>query len=362
MAGIQEYKCPCCEGAIKFDSSTGKVKCPYCDNEFEMETLLDYDAQLSADGQDNMNWDMGNTAQWQPGEQEGMRVYACDACGGQIVADANTAAKSCPYCDNPIVVVGSVQGDLKPDTILPFKLDKEAAIAKLKEHMQGKKLLPKSFKADNHLQEIKGLYVPYWVFDSKAKARMRYVATKEKKWDDSTYDYVETSYYSVHRQGDITFESVPVNGASKLQDDMMESLEPFDYSQAVPFQTAYYLGYLADRYDVDKDKAVNRANTRIKNSTEQAFYQSVKGYKKVERKAGNVQLTDGKASYSMFPVWILTTKWNGKLYTFAMNGQTGKFVGDLPADKSIAKKIFLKTAGITAVIAFAVQSLIFFLL
>lgn len=361
MAGLQEYKCPCCGGAIEFNSSLQKMKCPYCDTEFEMETLAEYDKELSNDGQDQMDWKMDSAQEWTEGDEAGMRVYVCKSCGGEIVVDQNTAASSCPFCDNPIVVMGSVAGGLKPECIIPFKLDKKAAKAKFKEHLEGKKLLPPVFKTQNHMEEIKGIYVPYWIFDSKADAHVRYRATRVRRWSDSRNNYTETSHFAVIREGNISFANVPVDGSTKLADDLMESLEPFNHREAVPFQTAYFAGYVADKYDTDKDTAANRANQRVRNSTQDAFLSTVQGYNSVTYEDGNIVLHEGKAQYAMYPVWLMTTKWNNKLYTFAMNGQTGKFVGNLPVDKSIAKKIFLKTAGIVAGIAFAIQSLIYFL-
>lgn len=361
MNGLQEFKCPCCGGAIEFNSSAQKMKCPYCDTEFEIETLMNYGREVSTDGTDQMNWEMNTTQEWVPGEQEGMRIYVCNSCGGEIVADENTAAKSCPFCDNPIVVMGSVSGILRPECIIPFKLDKKTAKEKFKKHLEGKKLLPKVFKTENHLEEIKGLYVPYWLFDSVAGAKMRYRATRERRWSDSKNIYHETSYFSVIREGNIAFANVPVDGAQKLPDELMESLEPYDMREAVPFQTAYFAGYLADKYDVDKDKAVVRVNERIQNATQDAFRGTVQGYSSVRYEGGNIRLSNGRARYAMYPVWIMTTKWNDEIYTFAMNGQTGKFVGNLPVDKSMATKYFLGTAGIVAAVAFAIQSLLYFI-
>lgn len=360
MADLQEYKCPCCGGAIEFDSSIQKLKCPYCETEFDIETLADYD-KMSTDDNDEMEWSMDSATQWTEGEQEGMRVYVCNSCGGEIVADENTAASLCPYCDNPVVIKGSVSGGLKPEYIIPFKLDKKAAKAKFKQHLEGKKLLPKVFKTQNHLEEIKGIYVPYWVFDSNADAKLRYKGKKVKNWSDSKNYYTETSFYSIVREGNIAFESVPVDGSSKIADDLTESLEPFDMKDAVLFQPAYFAGYMADKYDVDKDRAVSRANERVRNSTQDAFKNTIKGYQGVTYEGGNIRLTNAKAHYVMYPVWLMTTKWKNEIYTFAMNAQTGKFVGNLPIDKSIAGKIFLRTAGIVAAVLFVIMSLLYFI-
>lgn len=353
MADVQQYKCPCCGGAINFDTSVQKMKCPYCDTEFEMDVMASYENEKASDQNDDMEWDTSGMKEWQEGEEEGIRIYVCKSCGGEIVADENTAATSCPYCDNPIVLKSNVTGMLKPDYIIPFKYDKKAAKERFKMHLKDKKFLPKVFKTENHMDEIKGLYVPYWLFDSKAQAKIRYRATRNHFFSDSNYDYHEIKHYAVVRGGDIAFEHVPVDGASKLDDTLMESLEPFDFKDAVPFANGYLAGYMADKYDVDEGASRGRANERIRNSTADFFRNTVKGYDTVEYEGGNIQLQGGKASYAMYPAWIMTTTWQGKQYLFAMNGQTGKFVGDLPMDKSVAAKTFLKVGGSVAVLVFA---------
>ena len=359
MAGLLEYKCPCCGGAIAFDSSIQKMKCPYCDTEFEMETLQSYDAEINSQKPDDLNWNTESAGtDWQPGETEGMRVYICNSCGGQIVGDENMAATACPFCGNPVVVAGNVSGMLKPDLVIPFKLNKEAAKAALKEHFSGKRLLPKVFKDENHIDEVKGIYVPFWIFDADADADMRYRATRIRAWRDRDYEYTETSYYSVTRAGSLGFEAVPVDGSVKMPDDLMESLEPFDISEAVDFQTAYLAGYLADKYDVTAEQSIERANERIKHSTQTAFASTVQGYASVIPEASSIRLVNAKTRYALYPVWLLNTTWQDKQYTFAMNGQTGKFVGDLPVDEKAKRRWFWLLFAIGAAIVFGIGALI----
>lgn len=361
MDTLQEYKCPCCGGAIAFDSTLQKLKCPYCDTEFEAETLENYGKELESEPDDSMNWETSAGGDWQEGEAEGLRSYVCKSCGGEIVADDTTAATSCPFCGNPVVMSGQVSGYLKPDYVIPFKLDKKAAKEALKKHYSGKKLLPKVFKDENHIDEIRGVYVPFWLFDADADAHIRYKATRVRVWSDRDYNYTETAFFSVVRGGSIGFQRVPVDGSSKMPDDLMESIEPFYFEDAVDFHTAYLAGYLADKYDVDAEASVERANERIKNSTADAFAQTVQGYATVTPEASGIHLQNGRAKYALYPVWLLNTTWKGKKYTFAMNGQTGKFVGDLPLDKGAYKKWLFGLAGIVGAAVFALSYLIWLL-
>ena len=350
MSVLQEYKCPCCGGAIEFDSNTQKMKCPYCDTEFDIEALKSYDETLKSDAADSMEWETSAGTEWESGEADGLRSYVCKSCGGEIVCDENTAATACPFCGNPIVLTGQFAGTLRPDLIIPFKLDKKAAKAKLQEHLKGKTLLPRVFRSQNHIDEIKGVYVPFWLFDSDADAQLRFTTTRTRSWSDSKYDYTETNYYSVRRDGTLGFDAVPVDGSSKIEDDLMESIEPFAMQDAIPFQTAYLAGYVADKYDVNAEDSIERANKRIRRSTEETFQQTVTGYDSVKVESSSIQLHGGKAKYALFPVWLLSTSWRGENYLFAMNGQTGRFVGDLPVDKGAARKWML---GLTAALSAA---------
>ena len=361
MAVLQEYKCPCCGGAIEFNSSLQKMKCPYCDTEFEMETLAAYDTELKNEPESEMTWENAAGSEWENGEADGLCTYVCKSCGGEIVGDETTAATSCPYCGNPVVVMGRLSGGLKPDLVIPFKLDKMAAKAALKKHYGGKRLLPKVFKDENHIDEVKGIYVPFWLFDAGADAHIRYKATRVRNWSDANFDYTETSFFAVTRGGTIAFADVPVDGSTKMTDDLLESIEPFDLSEAVDFQTAYLAGYLADKYDVDSEQSIQRANERIKKSTEDAFASTVQGFVTVSPEAASIRLENGTVKYALLPVWLLNTTWNGQKYTFAMNGQTGKLVGDLPVDKAVYKKWLFGLTGLIGAACFAVSYLLWLL-
>ena len=361
MAVLQEFKCPCCDGGIEFDSSAQKMKCPYCDSEFDIETLSSYQSAMEKQGEDAMQWDVSAGQQWTEDETSGMRTYVCQSCGGEIVGDANMGATQCPFCDNPVVVKGQFAGDLKPDLVIPFKLSKQDAKEALKKHYGGKPLLPKIFKDENRIEEVKGIYVPFWLFEADADAFIRYKATRVRRWSSGDYNYTETSHYSVIRGGNLGFDWVPVDGSSKMADDLMESIEPFDLTGAVDFQTAYLSGYLADKYDVTAEESVERANERVRNTTEIAFAATVHGYDSVIPVSSSIQLQNGKAKYALYPVWLLNTTWNGQKFTFAMNGQTGKLVGNLPLDKAAYRKWFFGLTAAFAAVAYGLSYLLWLL-
>lgn len=361
MAELKEFKCPACGGALEFNSSSQKMKCPYCDTVFEVEALNAYSEEAKGDKEDDMSWEAREENRWQEGEAEGMRVYICNSCGGEIIADENTAASSCPFCGNPVVMQGQFAGELRPDCVIPFKKDRKAAKEAYLKHIKGKPLLPKVFREQSHIDEIKGVYVPFWLYDANAHANVRYRASRVRFWSDADYDYTETRFYAVTREGNLDFEKVPVDGSSKIDNVLTESIEPFDHKEAVDFQPAYLAGYLADKYDADAGECEERANQRIKESTEAAFRETVRGYTTVTPDSSSITLHGEAAKYGLYPVWLLNTTWNGEKFLFAMNGQTGKMTGNLPVDRGAFGKWFLGiTAGVLAVTFGCLTALDFF--
>jgi len=337
LSTLTEQKCPHCGGAVEFDIGAQTLKCPYCDTEFDIAAMQQAE-DFAANTVEQINWN-SQGSQWDAGETDGMSVYACKSCGGEIVADATTGATSCPYCGNQVVMKGQFSGALKPDLVIPFKLDKKAAKEALKKHFMGKKFVPKAFLAENKLDEVKGVYVPHWLFSCDAVVNATYQAEKYKHWSDSKNNYTETSAFNIYRSGSIGFDNVPVDGSTKMPDDLMESIEPFNINEAVPFNTAYLAGYLADKYDVDVNQSMNRANQRIQASALNAFEDTVDGYDSVSPIQAAMQVANGSYKYALYPVWILNVKWKGQNHTFAMNGQTGKFVGNIPTEEKKAKLI-----------------------
>ena len=370
---ISNYQCPACTGPLHYGSGSGKLECDYCGSSFSIDEIEALYAQQNAaaaqtdtneeseqeqepedfveeSGEDN--WQI-NDEQWT--DESGMKAYNCPSCGAELMCEETTAATSCPYCDNPTIVPASISGALKPEGILPFKLDKEAAKDAFRKHLKGRKLLPKLFSKENHLDEIKGVYVPFWLFDVDAKANMRYTGTRVRTWSDMQYNYTETRYYYLDRRGRIGFDNIPVDGAEKIANELMESLEPYDYSDVVDFKSAYLTGYFADRYDVEANDCFDRAKQRVRESTEAAFISTTAGFLGVTPVNSSVSIARGEGRYILLPVWLLNTTWRGKRYVFAMNGQTGKFVGDLPVDNGLAWKWRLIYGGAAAAV-FAVLS------
>lgn len=349
---VEQYKCPNCGAAIEFKAGSQNLKCEYCECEIDIETLAEYNA-VSQQHENQVEWtdyaEGRGTDDWNDEEKSEVKKYSCNSCGGSIMTDSVTVATKCPYCESPIISPSEMTGEFRPDLVLPFQISKEEAVKGLGNYLDGKKLLPDAFASRNYIEDVTGVYVPFWLFDSKVNGQISYKATKSRSWRQGDYQYTRTDFYMVKRRGKASFINVPADGSSKMDDTMMESIEPFDYSKGVDFSTAYLSGYLAQNYDVESGELVGRISERMGNSLASLCDSTVVGYSSKTVTNKNIVNEHGDINYALLPVWILNTKYNDQLYTFAMNGQSGKFVGELPIDKVKAVKYFVKSFVISLV-------------
>ncbi len=350
---LSNYKCPNCGGPLRFDPTEQKLKCEYCDSLFTEEEVEQFykpsEEAAAAEGTET-KWET-DTGEWSEEEAAHMRAYSCPSCGAQLIADDNTAVTVCPYCNNPTVVAAQFVSK-KPQYILPFQLDKDKAVEILTEFYKGKPLLPNEFKSHNHIMEIKGVYVPFWLYNGVMDANMVFRGERVAQFSHGDEIITETSHYNIIRQGSVTFSGVPADASSKMPDEYMDAIEPFDYSKLTDFNTMYMAGYMADSYDVDEEKDRERADKRMSASTTSAISATVSGFTGVVPVNSSIRRIDGAAAYAFLPVWLLSTQWNGNNYLFAVNGQSGKIAGDMPTARDLMISWWLKiTFGLFIIIA-----------
>lgn len=345
MTNIKDYKCPNCGAHIPFDPTVSKLKCQYCDSEYDIETLDLFD-EASVEYQDHYQW---HTNQGQV-EQLYNYEYTCPSCGGSVFMNEENSASICPYCGGSIILSSKVEGGLKPNLVIPFKITKHQAIEALQKELTTKFLLPKDFKSNEHLDKVQGLYVPYWLFDCDADCLARFSMENYSTWRQGDYQYHRTDYYLGVRQGKISFKKVPVDASLKIEEDILNAIEPFDYDQAVNFNTAYLAGFYADIRQEDQSECIKKANKRIKNSMITELQNTVRGYQSCHLTNSAISFDNGISHYAMLPVYLLSKQYHDKVYTFAINGQSGKVAGDLPTDY---KKLALFT-----ILVFALSFLI----
>lgn len=377
---VLNYKCPNCSAGLTFDSKTQKMTCQYCGSSYSIDELeeklgkyaggqfsdegdgADAEPASQASGQtetsksSSESWGTSEDLNgWTEEEKNQTLTWNCPSCGASMITDKTVGAVVCPYCDNPMVMPEQFSESFRPDYVIPFQKDKKDALAALKQYYVGKPLLPKVFKDQNHLEEIRAVYVPFWLFDLDADARIQYDAARTRFWSDRDFNYTEISHFNIVRAGEIKFDGIPVDGSEKIDNTMMEAIEPYHYEDLKPFDLSYLSGYMANKYDQKPEELKSRVYERMKKTVMDEFRDTVRGYESVIPRKENIQVKrQGKVKYGLLPVWFLNTKWNGQDYAFAMNGQTGKLIGDLPVGKDLAVHYWLKLHIPFAVLIFGV--------
>lgn len=353
-AKVFEYKCPCCNAALRFREGTQQLSCEYCGNSFDLEAVKAYNESQSQSDTSTIDWDGSPQPEWAENETASVQVFQCPACGGEILTDENTAATFCPFCDNPTILPGRLGGALRPNAVLPFQKTKEDAKEAFLGLCKGKPLLPREFLQEQSLEKITGIYVPFWLYDCGADFQGSYRATRVRRWSDSRFNYTRTEHFLLLRGGGAEFQQIPMDGSSKMDDTFMESIEPFDFGQLSGFDMRYLSGFFADKYDVPSENGEGRIRQRVEQSLEQELSGSFVGFSSVLPTSRQLHIRHSKAKYVLLPVWMLNTRYRGKLYTFAMNGQTGKMTGSLPISPKWAALWFIGVwAGVAALVTLA---------
>lgn len=321
---VQQYKCPNCAAELRFHPKKQGFACEYCGSFFTPEECKAANEQMQSQAVED--------APKQDEFEQGNTLYSCPSCGAEIIADSNTAATECYYCHNPVVLKGRLSGEYRPSKVIPFKLTREEAEKIFKDWCKKRWFLPKSFKSDAQLLHMAGVYVPFWVADCDVNGTMRAVCKKIRTWTSGNYEYTETKEYDVFRSAGLRFEGIPADGASKIEDQLMEAIEPFDYRGTKPFEMAYLSGFLSDKYDVNKSQVFPRVRNRAVNGSDQLLRASMVGYDSIRVTQSDMQVVRTDWQYMLLPVWFMTFGYGGKQYAFAINGQTGKQAGTPPLD------------------------------
>ena len=342
-----DHKCPGCRAPIFFVPSLGKWQCEYCNGAYTLEELQQFNNASSAEHNHDVHLSE-NT-------EELYTSYKCQNCGAEIVADNETAATFCVYCGNTAILKSKLSGQFKPDLIIPFKKEKQIAINAFKNLSNGRPFLPDDFNDPNNIEKIRGIYIPFWIYDMEICGGIEGRGQIVSSWSRGDTRYTKTDYYKIFRDGSIRFKKIPVDGSSRFDNDIMSSIEPFNYEELVPYNHAYLSGFLAERYDIDGDVLIGDAVTRAVESTKATFLSDAMGFSSKTIYTSNLLANDVKKQYALFPVWMVNVKYKDKYYLFAMNGQTGEFIGNMPVDKKKVRiysiKMFLGVfVGIVALL------------
>lgn len=334
--GVIVYKCINCGGPLAFKADTQNWTCDYCLSEFHEQEVRSFINNEQAEAEKNTEI----AHELEQEFQENAVGYSCESCGAEIVTDDTTAATFCYYCHNPTIIPRRLEGEYRPEKVIPFQINRERATELFINWCKKKPLLSKQFTATSELEKLSGIYVPFWLFHCSPFGEISSDATKVRSYTRGDTRYTETKYYRVLREGKAIFRDVPADGSRKMDDELMSVLEPYHYKDLTDFSMSYLSGYLAEKYDMDQNDVYPRVSEIMRKNMSTLLRETINGYSSVSVKRTDVKLKNVEATYVLLPVWMFTYQFKGNTYIFAMNGQTGKIAGKLPISKGRASAWF----------------------
>jgi len=338
---MQNYQCKNCGATLYWNVEAEKLKCLYCDSvfqpsDFEDKTLDENIPEASAnETPEAEEQEYVNAKDY----ADDMAVYECENCGGEVVTLKTTMADICPYCGEAVSITSKAVNSFRPKLCIPFKKDKKAAMSIYKKYVERSFLTPKVFKKENTIEKMQGLFAPFYlhtIVNTSTHSLEGENRTSHRSGDDKITTH---SLYDLTLKATGLFQRIPTDGAVRLPNKLMDTLEPFDYDGCKSFDPAYMAGFVAEQYDDEMETLNARAETKAQQTmTDRAL--SAFSYDSIKLKNESHNIIDHSSEYAMLPVWILNVVHGNKKYTYAINGQTGKIVGKLPLSKS-------KVAGIS---------------
>ena len=363
------YRCPGCGVTMEFDPATQKLHCEFCKSSYtvrQLEAILaKQDAGVSqyqadeaaeeasdgdsvakstakaatgdaADGADDKKTTMETAgADEELRDTIPMTILHCNSCGAELAIDGTEASTFCAFCGQAAVVTDRLEGWLKPDYIIPFKVTKQKAEETIRTKLSKGFFVPREFR-NFETDCLRGIYIPYWLFD------VYYGDTQYWKYEHRKNQYHSETKHAC-RSADCTFYDMTLDASTHVPDGSSQRLEPYDMNELKPFDAAYLSGFYSNRYDITAKQLEELSLQRAADLFDESIEKDVKSRKNLKHAKKYSSDPIGKAlnpRYALLPAWFLTTRACGAPRTILVNGQTGKMVGAVPFVKWKAYVLF----------------------
>lgn len=321
---IAQYKCPNCGKVLVFKADKQGWFCECCESLFNDEEI-------------KIRFDFNNNGKYKLPEKrikdidlkfaEKARLSVCEKCGLEFVSDAGNPVSECVFCHNKIENYERISGQYCPYSTLKFTVSEQEAESAFAKFCGKRKFMPSAYRKNF---SIKPVYIPFQIADCIVKADAAAEGRKIISDKDKKFRYTKTKEFSVKRNCIITYDGIPADNFSGLSKKTLESIEPFDFNKAVVFDMEHIKDIPVNSPDNNKKLPFQNVKNRCVMMSDNIIRQSMKGYSSLAVSEINVNIMDTDWRYILLPVWIYTFKYHGKQYEFAVNGQNGKFSGNLP--------------------------------
>ncbi|MCB0762781.1 MAG: DNA helicase PriA [Flavobacteriales bacterium] len=350
--GAKRIHCVNCGAELAYKPGTTTLVCGYCDTRNEINQ-----AEMEVAEHDLLEFLRESAAKADTREVE---TIECNSCGGIATFDPSLVAQSCGFCGNHLLVKDAVKvTNINPHAVLPFQIDRKAALKLYKEWLNSRWFAPNDLKKmQNHPNTIQGIYIPYWTFDAETASdytgergvhrteTYTVSVTRDGKPATETRTRVVTDWYPASGHVDHFFDDVLVLASKSLPEKQAHRLSPWNLSQLVVFEEDYLRGFKVESYRVTLEEGFTTGKQLMEEDIRVLVRQDIGGNEQRIHSL-HTDYDDLKFKHILLPIWISSFKFKGKTFQFLVNGQTGEVQGERPYS---AAKIALLVIAIIAVI------------
>lgn len=347
---VRTFQCDGCGSSIAYKPGTNETACPKCGKRVNVSTWNvnmvngTFSGKLGPESNDTSG--------------AGVGTVKCPACGGELNATEFTSATVCPYCESAAIIESNLQADYKPSRIVPFGFNKEDAKKKFKNWSKKGLLTPGDFKTDVVMNQVQGIYMPYWLFSYDVNVEMQAETENKTTERDGDTEKEITETYRVERNTMAHYESVPYGASNDTPGEPMAIIEPFEYEKMTDFSTPYLVGFEGEKHARLDSDIRSEAKKELEEDAFAATKETITGYDNVNVEMQEATFSHEKTEYVLMPVYKLDYQFRGKKFPIYMNGQTGKIAGKLPTSKLRGLAYFGAALGIVALICALISILL----
>ncbi len=327
------FRCENCGAELAWDAGARKLKCAHCG--FAMDMPAGGGAVVERDL-------FAGLAAAPKGYGTVTRSHRCQECGANVSFPEGVTSTKCTFCGSSKVLdQGQNQNALRPESLLPFGIDKRHANEAFSKWLGKLWFRPGDLKRLAAVQEVNGVYVPFWTYDARVHSdwraeRGRYYYTEEEYTTQENGQTVTKTRQVQHTQWepawgnrDDFYDDLLVCASKGLPEDLAGRFRSFDTKQLVAYQPGYLAGWRAEEYAIDLRAGWQTAQGRIEEEQTSRCGRDVGGDTHRSLQVRN-EFTDLTYKHVLLPVWIAAYRYQEKVYRFLVNGQTGEVVGKAP--------------------------------
>jgi predicted RNA-binding Zn-ribbon protein involved in translation (DUF1610 family) len=352
----RQFPCKECGANLQFAPGTDSLKCPYCGAMNEIAKSTDTVTEQSFEST------LRNSAR--EVDMQDQITVRCTTCGAETTLAPNITAGKCPFCGGGIVAEGSSKKQIRPKSLLPFKITRDEAGQSYRDWIGSRWFAPSELKRRAEASQITGVYIPCWTYDAQTSSD--YTGERgDNYWDTETYTTLENNQQVTRTRQVQKIRWWPASGrvnesfddvlvlASRSLPECAQALDPWDLPALVPYRDEYLSGFIAESYQIGLPEGFEIAKQIMAGPIHQSVEQDIGGD---HQRVSSIDTTYSDVTYkhALLPVWISAYRYAGTTYRFLINARTGEVQGDRPYSWV---KITFTVIAIVAVIAMVLLAL-----